>query len=266
METARRPLAGRRLAVLRGKEQAEPLRLELERLGASVLVAPLWRVEAAEDRSALLEAAANVGRYDWVVFTSANGVSAFFDALEDAGVEESAWKKVRFAAVGPATARALARRGAAAEVMAGEHRAEGLVEALAARGVACARVLFPRAQEAREVLAEGLRAAGAHVDDVVAYRLVRESVDPNVLRELASPGMDGLILTSPSSVRFLKMACDEAKLPWPVPAKCFCIGPVTEGAARGGGLFVAAVAPRYTTAGLVDALVEYFSAAGPTEV
>ncbi|MBO2520833.1 MAG: hypothetical protein CW345_03375 [Firmicutes bacterium] len=260
------PLAGRRIAVLRGAGQAALLARELEVLGAEVLLVPLWRTAPPADPGALHDAAARVAAYDWVVFTSANGVHAFFDALSRTGVEEAAWRRVRFAAVGPGTARALEERGARPDLTAREHRAESLVEAMAARGMAGQRVLFPRAHDARDVLVKGLRAAKAAVDDVVAYRLLPEPTRKEQLLELGAGDTDALLLTSPSTVRFLKSACQAHGLPWPIETPCFCIGPVTAEEARQHGLHVAAVAPRYTISGLLDALVSFFSAPGPAEV
>jgi len=260
------PLVGRTIAVLRAREPGDSLIPELERLGAEVLVAPLWRIEAPVDPGPLERALARLEAYDWVVFTSVNGVDAFFQTLAKRGVGEGEWRHVRFAAVGPATARALHERGAKARVMAKEHRAEGLVEALAAEGISGARILIPRAQDARDVVVKGLRALGAVVEDVVAYRLAREPVDRETLLRLGSAGTDALLVTSPSTVRYLSMAYAEQGLHWPTETPCFCIGPVTADAARAHGLRVAAVASRYTISGLLEALVQHFSASGPTGV
>ena len=128
------------------------------------------------------------------------------------------------------------------------------------------KVLFPRAKTVRDVVARGLREAGAVVDEVIAYATAPAPIAKELLVRLGSDDVDAVTLTSPSGVRFLALAHEQHGLRWPIATKCFCLGPITAAAARRYGLEVTGVASEYTISGLLDALVEYFRARRQTEV
>lgn len=162
-----RPLQGRRIAVTRPRGQAEPLARELERWGAEAILCPTIRI-ADREGGELLRALARLDAFDWVVFTSANGVRAFWDALGEVGSAGRLPGHMRVAAIGPATARALERRGVDAEIVPEEYVAEAVAEALTRRGdLSGARILLPRA--ARELgLSVHVEASEYTVDGLVA--------------------------------------------------------------------------------------------------
>ena len=243
-----RPLFGKRVVVTRAREQASALVKALEWAGASTVeLAAIEITEPADGGAALRAAAAGAsgGVYDWVVLTSVNGATRFLDELRDA----RALGGVSVAAIGPGTAAALAARNIVADLVPEEYVAESLLAAFPAppadRG---GRVLLPRAAVARDVLPEGLRAAGWQVDVVEAYRTVTAAPTP-AEREAAATA-DIITFTASSTVeRYLEIKGDD-----PVPPLVACIGPITAETARAHGLHVDVVAAEHTIPGLVAAL------------
>ena len=219
-----------------------------------VLEFPAIRIVPPSDYGPLDDALRNLAAYDWVVFTSRNGVAAAVDRLAALGMGSGALTGARLAVIGPGTAEALREHGLAAALAPDEFRAEALVAAFARQDLRAARVLLPRAAVARDVLPEGLRALGAAVDVVPAYRTEAAAPAPDVLEAVRAGRFDAVTFTSSSTVRhFLHLAGPEARAV--LEGVCVaCIGPVTAETARAGGLRVGAVASTYTLAGLVDAL------------
>jgi uroporphyrinogen III methyltransferase/synthase len=252
--------------VTRPRAQAEPLAAALEDLGADVVLFPTIEIAGAPDPDALDHAVAAGARYDWIVFTSANGVRVFFARLSALGRDVRELARARLAAIGPETAAELERRCLRPAVVPADYRAEGLLDALAGVDVRGSRVLLPRAEGARAVLPERLRARGAEVDEVIAYRAVAPpDADVAGLRAaLAAGTIDAVTFTSSSTVRnFAALLGPEALRTLagtgrPVVA---CIGPVTADTARELGLRVDVVPGAYTAAALVRALAEHFAKA-----
>ena len=237
---AERPLDGRRIVVTR--PEAKPLAAELERLGAEVTIVPLIEIRPAEDRRALEEAIRDMPRYDWIVLTSVNGVSAVSDGLVGLG------GSARVAAVGPVTADAIRGHGvepAFVATRASDDIAGGLGE-LDGR-----RVLLPQADIADPALAEELRGQGAQVDVVVAYRTVH--VEPPMWGILPLRIADAVVLASGSACRSLAAAGGAGGA-----ALLVCIGPKTAKVAREVGLHVGLVADETTADGIIRTLVSHF--------
>ncbi len=249
------PLTGRRILITRPEQQAADGLDRLRALGAEVVHVPLLRILPPSSYEPLDQALRRLGTYHWVVFTSQNGILAVEDRLRRLAIPLEVLRGVRLAAIGPATARRLAHIGAPPALTPPEYRAEALVEAFSAYDLRQARVLIPRAEEARDVLPRGLRALGASVEVVAAYRteVAWDQVDRlvAVLRE----GVDALTLTSPSAARALVRLLG-SRLPEGV--RVVCIGPVTAEAARRLGVRVDAVAEVYTSEGMVQALRALF--------
>ncbi len=252
---ARRPLSGATVVVTRPRPQAQDLVARLTDAGAAVVVVPVIAVTAPADTRALEQAAAQAAGYDWIVFTSANAVDRFVALLRDG----RSLGGVGIAAVGPATAAALTERNLVADLVPEDATAAGLVASMpaaptpgAAPGGPGGRVLFPRAADARDVLAPGLRAKGWLVDEVEAYRTVASGASDGVTSDVltAAAAADVITFTSPSTVDGY-LALSGGRVP-PVVA---CIGPVTAEAARQAGLTVDVVAAEHSDAGLVAELV-----------
>ena len=226
------------MLVTRAREQATELADLLTGLGADPVVAPMIRILPPEDREPLLRAASTVNTFDWVVFTSANAVDALMQAVVETGGDVRSLKGPMLCAVGSATAEQLARYGIKVDLVPSEYRAEALAGALAAQGsLDEVRVLLPRADIGREVVADSLRAGGAVVTEVVAYRNVLDEMTeggPDIYRMLLDGELHVVTFTSASAVRnFAKIYGAEQAADLLSRTVVAAIGPVTaEAAAR----------------------------------
>ncbi len=245
------PLDGVRVAVTRPRHQASELADALRREGATPLEYPAIRLAPPRDRAPLLGAAADLERFDWLVFTSANGVEHFAAALAVAGVQPSA--ATRVACVGPGTAAAALRAGFPPGLTAARHLSEGLVETLKAAGSLEGRsVLLPRSEAGRDVLPEALAALGAEVTDVPAYRPEADHGSLSRLGLLVRDGSVEVVTFTSSSA-----ASAYAASVGPGGVTFACIGPVTAGTARERKLVPIVTAAEHTVEGLVAALVRW---------
>ena len=246
-----RPLFGRRIVVTRAQPQSAAMAAELRRRGADAIVLPAIAFEPPDDLDRLVQAAADAGRYDWAVFTSPTGVARFFEHLHDA----RSLGGVKVAAIGPVTAAALADRNVVADLVPEQYVAEALLQALSnevgpdGQG----RVLIPRAETARDVLPDGLAAAGWEVDVVPAYRTVASVPSSDAAGLLADAAV--ITFTSSSTVANF-MDSYGADI---VPEVVATIGPITSATARSRGLEVAVEASEHTVDGLIAALEDFFT-------
>lgn len=251
-----RPLFGKRVVVTRPQEQASELARLIEQRGGEPILCPTIRIQSLPDPDLTgLEQG-----YDWVVFTSINGVYSLQLALRTRRQDLRALGNARIAAIGPETARAVEKLGLFIDFVPSEYVAER-VAAEFPEPVAGKRVLIPRAREAREVLPELWRAQGATVDVVPVYESVPDTSGAPALRErLAAGEVDVLTFTASSTVRnFMKMLPLEAGGVEALRSICVaCIGPITAATAREAGLSVDVVAETYTVAGLVEAMEAYY--------
>jgi uroporphyrinogen III methyltransferase/synthase len=261
-----RPLFGKRIVVTRAREQAADLVERLEELGAQAIEAAAFRIEPAADQAALDEACARAGSFDWIVFTSQNGVEHFMRRVMAGPGDVRSLKGPKLCAVGPVTADRLARYGLKVDVSPVEHRAERAAAAMAARGDLTGQtVLYPKSEIARDVLADDLRKAGAQVTEVVAYRAVPEPVregSPDIYKMLLERQIAAVTFTSASAVRhFVHTLGEDQAADLLSSTVVASIGPVTAEAAQQLRIKSAVVAKEYTAAGLVQALVDYFKEA-----
>jgi uroporphyrinogen-III synthase len=251
-------LAGRAVVVTRARAQADALCALLEARGARPVVFPAIAIEPVDGAPVAL-AVAGLGAYDWIAFTSANAVTAFFAAMRAAD-RPALPAGLRVAAVGEPTARALEREGIGAVVMPG--RFLGVELASAMGPLAGQRVLLPCSHIARDATRAALRDAGADVDAVVVHRTVTARPTPEELRALDRP-VDAVTFTSPSTVRGFLEAGGPAARRLAGRAAVACIGPTTTAAARAAGLTVAVEPARHTADALVEALDTFFAPAAP---
>ncbi len=262
-----RPLFGRRVLVTRPREQAGELVDRLSALGADTVEAPVIRIAPPEDRVPLLQAAAAPDAFDWIIFTSVNAVHAFMRALFEGDRDIRMLKGPKLCTVGPGTADRLAEFGIRVDLMPDEFRAEGVIRAMAQTGsLDGVRVLLPRADIGRDVIAEQLRHAGAVVTDVVAYRTVAEEVlpdtGPDVYGLLLEGRIDVVTFTSASAVRnFTRICGADQTVDLLKNTVVAVIGPSTADAARQLGIPVTVQPPTYTIAALVDAIAAHYAAA-----
>lgn len=250
-EPVPRSLSGRRIIVTRPRGQADSLERALTALGAEVIVAPAIRIEPPDDPAPLESALARADDYDWIIFTSVNGVEAFF-------ARATATPRAAYAAIGPATAEALAERGVEVKVVPERFIAEEVFAAVEREtDVAGKKILLPRADIAREALPNLLRGAGAKVDVVTAYRTVASGEDIERATGLVRDGsIDAVTFTSGSTVRSFFSSADDMVRARVVPAS---IGPITSSALREESVEPVIEAERYTTDGLVDAIQQFFA-------
>src|SRR5688500_8365266 len=257
------PLQGRRIVVTRTQEQASGLVERLRDLGAEPVECPAISIAPLKDFSLLDTAISNPDGYDWVIFSSATGVQAVASRLDALGKNVSSLCACKLGAIGPATREALQSLGCKPAFMPDEYVAEAIIEQI--EGVEGSRVLLPRADIARQALAIGLRERGAYVDDVAAYRTVHAGGGTSLAALLSTNSVDAVTFTSSSTVRFtldgiIEVGLDKAHAIGLLNrAALVCIGPITAATARECGLRVSAVADKYTTDGLVKAIVTLFA-------
>jgi uroporphyrinogen III methyltransferase/synthase len=232
-------------------------------LGADTIEAPMIRIVPPDDPGPLLEAADHVEQFDWIVFTSANAVESFMSALLVGDRDVRALKGPKLCTVGTGTAERLSRYGIKADLIPDEFRADAVVAALSrSTSLAGLQVLVPRADIGRDVIADGLRTAGASITDVVAYRTVLEDAQqedgPDVYRMLLDEAIDVVTFTSPSAVRnFAAIYGEEQTIDLLSHTVVAVIGPVTADAATQLGLTVSVQPATSTIPGLVDAIVAH---------
>lgn len=274
------PLAGKHVLVTRTREQASALSENLRQAGAFPVELPVIRIAPPEDWSPLdqaLRTLAEGAAYDWLIFTSANGVKMALERLHVLGLEPCALATARIATIGPATAAALERYGLTAALIPDEYIAESVAGALRRdaeqRGQTLAgqRILLARAAEARQVLISELEQAGAHVEVAAAYQTLPVAQDDERGREvitlLRQQQLDVVTFTSSSTVHhfmhWLSQSAPDIAILLAYPGNqphrplIACIGPITAQTARDYGLEVGVEAREYTTAGLVEALITY---------
>ena len=249
-------LAGKRIVVTRTRPQAGALSEQLRAFGADVLELPTIKVEPPTDLRAFAELVQDAHAYDWIVFTSPNGVTAFFDLFYKLYDDAREIGGARIAAIGPATAQRVKDFHLHVDLEPEEFVAEGLVRAFQKEGnIENLRILLARAEQARDVLPKQLSSLGAIVDEGFAYRTVAETRDiTGARRRLVEEGADLITFTSSSTVEnFLALG-----LEWPKRMQIASIGPVTSKTARERGLQVDVEARRHDIPGLVDAIRSFY--------
>jgi uroporphyrinogen-III synthase len=274
------PLQSKRVLVTRTRDQAGTLSANLLMAGAIPIEMPVIRIVPPPDWQPLdqaLRTLVGTSTYDWLVFTSANGVKMVLERLRTLGFEPYVLHGMRIATIGPATAATLKKYGLSAALVPAEYIAESMAEALhnevgqSGETLQGKRILLSRAAEARQVLVTALEQAGAQVDVVVAYQTLSVSHDDERGREvialLRQKQLDIITFTSSSTVHhfmhWLSQSAPDLAILLSYPGKremcplIACIGPVTASTARSYGLQVAVEAHEFTTAGLVEALIDY---------
>lgn len=249
-----RPFFGKRIAITRTREQAGTLRGELEALGAEVIEIPTIKTVPPEDLLGFGELVQDAHKYEWVVFTSPNGVDRFFDVFFKLYEDLRSIGGARIAAIGPGTAAKLRALHLAVDLLPQTSTGEGLLEAMLNSehgSVENQLILLVRPEGARDVLATGLTKAGAIVDEAIAYRTVPETEDPTGTQaRFRESGAHVLTFASASAVEhFLALG-----LPLPPHTKIASIGPITSQALRAHGLRVDAEAETHDLPGLIAAV------------
>jgi uroporphyrinogen III methyltransferase/synthase len=257
----KRPLLGKRIVVTRARAQASDLVQRLSRLGAECIECPTIEVVAPDSWQALDRALETLKTYQWLVFTSVNGVQFFFDRLFKNGLDTRALGHLKTAAIGPVTAQRMRQLGLNTDIMPESYRAESVVEAFSKQAIKGAKVLLPRAKEARPVLPLELERMGAKVDEVTIYQTIQSTEGSEELIEQLHLGrIDMVTFTSSSTVRnFIALLPEESIDALMASVTVASIGPITAETAESRGFKADIVAKAYTIDGLCDAIIDHFS-------
>jgi uroporphyrinogen III methyltransferase/synthase len=250
------PLAGKRILITRAQGQTEEFSILLKSYGAISIPYPTIEIASPEDWRPLDRAIKGIDTYDWVIFTSVNGVRTFNQRLKDKGRGVNALAEKKICAIGPRTQEELEGMGLTVSFIPQEYRAEGVAEGLKALGIQGQKILLPRAKGARRILPEALREAGAVVDEVEVYQAVKPSKSNESLVSILKKGIDVVTFTSSSTVRnFMELVSDKTVMNG---VKVAVIGPITAETVRTYGLEPHITPQEYTIPSLVKAIVEYF--------
>ena len=255
-----RPLLGKRVVVTRAREQASNLVEKLAGLGADCLEYPTIKIVPAADDKPLRDAIVRLPKFNWIVFTSVNGVKYFFDQLFEMGKDARALGHLSTAAIGPATAERLLAYGIKSDIIPENYRAESVVDAFRKQDLKGQKILLPRAKDARPVLPVELRKLGAEIDEVPVY--LTEKVQDNadqLIEQLESKTIDMITFTSSSTVRNFKALVPPERFKKLMDGITIAaIGPITADTAKDLGFNIHITAESYTIPGLCEAIVEYY--------
>jgi len=256
-----RPLWGKTVVVTRSRDQASRLVEALTVAGARCLEVPTIEIMPPADFSPLDAALQHLSRYDWVIFTSANGVKAFMDRIFHMGLDVRAAGRAKIAVIGPATAEALKQYGLIADVVPKTFQAEGLLEVLTPRLLGGTRILLARAEQARDVLPDGLTSLGMKVQVVPVYRAVPpKSVPDEAAGALKAGRVDILTFTSSATVHnFAGLVSTERFESLAARATVASIGPITTATLKEYGITPQIEPEAFTIPALAAAIIKYFA-------
>jgi uroporphyrinogen III methyltransferase / synthase len=260
----KKPLFGKNIVITRARAQASGLTQDLTRMGAHCIEIPTIRIQPPADNLPLIHAIGHIDRYDWLVFTSVNGVKFFFDTLFDMGKDVRVLGHLKFACIGPVTKERLAGFGIISDILPKTFRAESVVEAFSQADIQGKTVLLPRAKKARTILPEELTKMGAIVDEVTAYETVLDKeAGPTLIDLLEKRQIDAVTFTSSSTVSNFMSLLDPVRAPELLKEVIVAsIGPITSDTARSFGLEPAIEADPFTIDGLVGGLLSYYKKEG----
>ncbi|MED9780532.1 MAG: uroporphyrinogen-III C-methyltransferase [Peptococcaceae bacterium] len=250
-----KPLFGQRILVTRAREQASVFSRMIEEAGGEAWEAPTIAIDSAAETPELRDAVAKAGNYDWIIFTSVNGVQAFFDAMRDSGRDIRSLGKAKVCAIGPKTKEALEAKGLIVAAMPEKFVAESVLECLKPLLNFGEKILLPRSDLARTLLVDTLRDLGMKVDEVVAYRTKKvDRFNDEILEKLRDKSIHIVTFTSSSTVKnFMELVGDKEILEG---IRLASIGPVTTKTLAEFGLTPDIEATDYTIKGLFNAIVE----------
>ncbi len=256
-----KPLFGKRIVLTRAREQAREFSQLLAAFGAEPIEVPTIQIVPPASWEAIDGAVTRLNTYQWLIFTSVNGVRPFMDRLHSAGKDARALANLRLCAIGPRTAQELETHGLTPDVIPAEFQAEGVIAALTQVGIRGSRILIPRAEVAREILPEQLRELGATVEVIPVYRTIAPALDVASLTQQFYDGrVAAVTFTSSSTVRNFMELFGGRDMVIPLVSKVVvaCIGPITASTAREYGLTVTVMPEENTVPALADAIVRYF--------
>ncbi|MBG0778949.1 MAG: uroporphyrinogen-III C-methyltransferase [Desulfotignum balticum] len=260
----RTPLFGKNIVITRARAQASGLMADLTRLGANCIEIPTIRIEPPADNTPVIDAIHRIREYDWLVFTSVNGVQFFFDTLFGLGKDVRILGHLKFACIGPVTKQRLADYGIVSDILPETFRAESVIQAFSTADIQGKAVLLPRAKKARTILPEELTKMGARVDEVTTYETVLEhEAGPTLNELLENRQIDAVTFTSSSTVtNFMSLLPSDKAADLLKHVAIASIGPITSDTVRSFGLAPTMEADPYTIEGLVDQLLTHYTQRG----
>jgi uroporphyrinogen III methyltransferase/synthase len=255
-----RPLFGKRIVVTRPEDQAEGFIRALSELGAQYLLFPTIKIVPPASWKDLDRAIDGLSRYDWIIFTSVNGVKYFFERLNGARKDARHLKGIKIGVIGPKTKAALMDRGVSADLIPDKYQAECVVGELESHPLDGKRVLLPRPAIARDYIPTKLKNFGSIVDVAEVYQIVQPEYSQAQLGELFKNGrIDMITFTSPSAVDNFLALFEGKSIYEEIPnVEVACIGPITAQKASESGLKVTVISDEYTVEGLIRAIVEFY--------
>ena len=255
-----KPLFGKKIVVTRARSQASEFCSLLRECGAVPIEFPTIDVRPPDSFDALDNAIDSIQKYDWLIFTSVNGVESFFRRLMEKGNDIRELKGIKICAIGPRTAKEIEIKGIQIDFLPREYIAESIAQGLNERGVSGKKFLLPRAKEAREALPDEIRKSGGHVDVVPAYENVKPAKEKEALERLFLKGqIDVVTFTSSSTVKNFVEVFDKEKLSEFVEGLTIAsIGPITAKTASQYGIETHIMPEKYTIPDLTEAIVDYF--------
>ena len=253
-------LKGKRILITRARSQALSLAQSIESLGGEVVEFPTIEIKPPASYKSLDEAISQITNYNWVIFTSINGVEQFLNRFEKLGKNVTDLAGIEVGAIGPETAKRLKAAQIRLSLVPKQYQAEGILEELLSKDMFGRRVLIPRAAKARDILPETLRQRGARVDVVEAYQTVLPQTDVAVVHKLLRDReIDVITFTSSSTATNFAAMLHDQDLPQLLSRVVIaCIGPITKKTVEDLGMRSEIVSEEFTIPGLVNAMVDYF--------
>ncbi|MBM4306557.1 MAG: uroporphyrinogen-III synthase [Deltaproteobacteria bacterium] len=254
------PLLGKKILITRAREQSREFTTRLKRLGAEVIEFPTIEIVPPSSWKGVDHAVAKLKSYDWVIFTSANGVNFFFQRLKEKGKNRRSLSGSKICAIGPATAKQLKKRKVRVDFVPKEFIAESILRGFKKMGTEGNQILLARAKKARDVLPIGLKGLGAIVDVVEVYRTIKPKGGSRRLKHLLEKGkVDVVTFTSSSTVsHFIDLLKKEDLKNLLKGVAIACIGPVTARTVKEAGLKVHIQPEEFTIPALTQAIAKYF--------
>ena len=256
-----KPLFGKRVVLTRAQEQAREFSQLLAAYGAEPVEVPTIQIVPPASWQAIDDAMTRLSTYQWLIFTSVNGVRPFMDRLYAAGKDARALANLRLCAIGPRTAQELGVHGLTPDIIPIEYQAEGVIAGLAHVGIRGSRILIPRAEVAREILPDHLRELGATVEVIPVYRTIAPAVDVASLTQQLHDGQIAVVtFTSSSTVRnFMELLGGRDRVRLLLEGVVVaCIGPITAHTAEEYGVAVTVMPDENTVPALAEAIVRHF--------
>jgi uroporphyrinogen III methyltransferase/synthase len=255
-----KPLIGKKILITRAREQSGDFSTRLKKLGAEAIEFPTIEIVSPLRWKELDQAIRQLKSYDWIIFTSANGVSFFWQRLREKG-KGCLPSPPKICAIGPATANQLKEKKTSVDYMPKEFVAEAILKGLERKAIKGKRILLARAKKARDILPKGLRKMGAEVDVVEVYRTIKPKGGSKKLKKLLTDGkIDVITFTSSSTVDHFAELLKKENLKELLKGMAIaCIGPVTARTAKEWGMKVQIQPKQYTIPGLTQAISQYFT-------